>query len=59
MPHYFHRGLGDMLMRQVELVSLTSMGGRGALHNWGCSCQTVTLVSLIISSRLHSKEEVL
>lgn len=29
MPHHSHRGLGDMLLRQAELVSVTSVRGRG------------------------------
>lgn len=45
MPAFFHQGLGDMLMGQAGVVSVTVMGRRGALHNRRCSCRTMTLRS--------------
>lgn len=43
LPHCFHQGPNDMLMRQAVLVSVTATRRRGALHNWGCSCWTVII----------------
>ena len=37
MPAFFHQGLGDMLMGQAGVVSVTVMGRRGALHEGGAA----------------------
>lgn len=57
MPPYFHQGLGDMLMGQTGVVSVTVMGTKGALHNRRCGCRTTTLRSPIVSQGCTRRKE--